>query len=254
MASTEASAGEMDPVTISSDPESVTGHLALPEGVGPFPAVLLLPAIAGVNDYVKAVAQRLAAGGYLTLLLDYYSREGAAPDVSTPEKIGQAVANLPDPRVLSDIGSALRFLEGDTRAATGKIATWGFCIGGMYSFLAACEYDGVAAAVDYYGAIQYGQLSDNKPVSPLDRAPDLKAPLMGHFGDFDRLISPNDVDIFTAALREHQKNHEFFVYRGAPHAFDEDFRPPVFRPAAAREAWSRSVTFLDWHLKGQAPR
>ena len=92
------------------------------------------------------------------------------------------------------------------------------------------------------------------PVSPLDRVGKLKTPLIGHFGNFDRLISGDDVAMFASALREHQKIYEFHAYQGAPHAFGEDFGDQVFRPVAAGEIWSRSLSFLDWYLKGKKPR
>ncbi len=243
-----------EPYSFPVGSETLTGRIARPAGDGPSPGVLLLPAIAGVNDYIDRTAVRLAEAGYVTLVLDYYSREGAAPDTSTPEKIGAAVAGLDDRRVLSDIGGALAALSADPSVGAGPVATLGFCIGGIYAYLAACDHDGVTAAVDYYGLIAYGQTSEKKPVSPIDRAAELKAPLLAHFGDFDRLISMNDIDAFGAALRTHQKHHEICVYRGGVHAFDEEFRPEVFRPVAAGEAWRRSLAFLDWHLRGIAPR
>lgn len=225
-----------------------------PVGPGPFSAILLLPAIAGVNDYVLRTAARLADRGYLTVVVDYFAREGKAPDVSTPEKIGAAVAALDDRAVLADIGAALAALRADATVSDGQIATFGFCIGGMYAFLAGCEHAGLAAVVDYYGSIAYAATGPAKPVSPLDRAGDLTAPILAHFGDFDRLISISEIDAFGAALRAGQKHHEICVYRGAPHAFDEDFRPQVFRPVTARAAWRSSLAFLDWHLRGIQPR
>ncbi|MEO1658950.1 MAG: dienelactone hydrolase family protein [Pseudomonadota bacterium] len=218
------------------------------------PGVVMAPAIAGVNPYVLGTADRLAEAGFTTLLVDYYSREGQAPDVSSPQKIGEAVSGLSDPRTLSDIKYAAEYLRRDDRVNEDSIGSFGFCIGGMYAYLAACEDAGLSAAVDYYGAIQYTSTSDNKPISPLDRAEHLSAPLLAHFGDFDRLISADDIAAFRGALQEHQKPYEMFVYGGAPHAFDEDFRPAVYRPAASQEAWQRTITFLDWHLKHQSSR
>ncbi len=243
----------MQTVDLQGSPERVTAVLAVPDGDGPHPAIVLLPAIAGVNAYTKTAAERLAGHGYVTLLLDYYSREGQAPDVSSPEIIGQAVANLYDPSVLGNVGAAIDTLSAHPRVVAEIIATWGFCIGGMYAYLAACEYEQIAAAVDFYGTVRYAATSEHKPISPLDRARELNAPLIGHFGDFDRLISGDDVDAFASALREHGKIYEFYAYQGAPHAFDEDFRAQVFRPVAAREAWSRSLCFLDWYLKSERP-
>ena len=212
------------------------------------PAVLLFPAIAGVNDYIKRVAGRLTAAGYSALVLDYYAREGRAPDVSTPEKIGAAVEALPDTRVLSDARAAIGALRRRPDVDARRIATLGFCIGGTYSALIACEADGIVAAVDYYGSIRYAATSMNKPVSPLDRAVELRAPLLAHFGSVDRLISLEDISAFEEALRSHGRHYELFLYRGAPHAFDEDFRP-AYRPVAAAEAWQRTLTFLNWYCR-----
>lgn len=217
-------------------------------GARPAPAVLLFPAIAGVNDYIRRVGARLAAAGYATQILDYYAREGSAPDVSTPEKIGAAVEALPDTRVVGDAKAAIDALRNRPDVDAGRIATLGFCIGGTYAYFTACEDCGISAAVDYYGSIRYATTSANKPVSPLDRAGALCAPLLGHFGSADRLISLQDISAFDDALRSHGRSYEFFIYRGAPHAFDEDFRP-VYRPVAASEAWQRTITFLNWHCR-----
>lgn len=240
------------PVSAGSD--ELTLSAARPEGAGPFPAIVLLPAIAGVNDYIDRTAERLCRAGYMAVIQDYYARDAGPPDVSSPQKIGEAVAGLSDPRVLADIGSTLTALKDRDDVIGDAVGLLGFCIGGVYAFLSACEHQGIAAAVDYYGMIAYGDITENKPVSPIDRVPELGAPLLAHFGDFDRLISQPDVEAFGAALRANQKNHEINVYGGAPHAFDEDFRDVAFRPVASGEAWQRTMTFLDWHLRRISPR
>ncbi|QLC23914.1 dienelactone hydrolase family protein [Parasphingopyxis algicola] len=233
--------------------QQLSARLALPQErhEGGVPTVILLPAIAGVNDYISRTAERLAAQGYGVAVLDYYQREGQAPDVSSPEKIGAAVNALPDPRVLRDISSLVKALHDHPDCDGSRIGALGFCIGGMYAFLAGTEQSGLACAVDYYGAIKYAEVSANKPVSPIDRVPDLAVPLLCHFGDYDRLISAKDREEFAAAMQAAQRQYEMFVYHGAPHAFDEDFRLQVFRPAASADAWRRSVAFFDFHLRGK---
>jgi dienelactone hydrolase len=242
------------PFPVPAGTETLDFTMAKPDGNGPFPAILLLPAIAGVNDYVNRRAEALRAQGYLTVVIDYFAREGRAPDVSTPQKIGAAVAGLSDPCVLGDVGATVAALRGRDDVIGSAIGALGFCIGGVYSFLSACEDFGIAASVDYYGMIAYAETGPNKPVSPLDKVPELKAPLLAHFGDFDRLISMDEIAAFAAALRDNQKNHEVCVYGGAPHAFDEDERAPIYRPVASGEAWARSLAFLNWHLRRIAPR
>lgn len=230
-----------------------TGPELILSGSGqPAATVLLLPAIAGVNDYIRRVAQRLVAQDFNVLLFDYFARERVAPDVSTPEKIGLAVQSLSDPQVLEDVRSAIATLHERPEVDLARVGALGFCIGGMYALLAACENTGLRAVIDYYGTVKYTALSAAKPRSPLEYVSELQAPLLAHFGTFDRLISASDIDALEGALQRAAKPYELFRYRGAPHAFDEDFRPVAFRPVAAELAWSRTLTFLKWHLRVNA--
>jgi dienelactone hydrolase len=234
------------------------GVIELPFAPGPSStdaaAVLLLPAIAGVNDYIGQVSKRLNEVGFAVLTLDYYAREGVPPDLTTPDRIGAAVASLSDTRVIADAALALDALRRQPNIDAERVGTLGFCIGGTYAFLAGCETWAPKASVDYYGAIRYERLTSEKPNSPLAKIPELRAPLLGHFGTYDRLIAAADLDEFEHALQNAGKSYELFRYRGAPHAFDEDFRPAVFRPVAAQLAWQRTIAFLEWHLRGVAPR
>jgi carboxymethylenebutenolidase len=235
---------------------TASGDFALPylsAGAGE-PIILLFPAIAGANPYMQAVANRLHQCGYGILTLDYYARNGTMPDISTPEKIGAAVSALSDRQVLSDARAAINALRAQPGGNQARIGTLGFCIGGMYSLLTACEELGIAAAVDYYGAVRYAQVTAEKPHSCLDRAANLRAPLLAHFGTFDRLISAADIEELERVLQGAGRHYELYRYGGAPHAFDEDHRAAVFRPAAAQLAWARTTAFLDWHLRSVAPR
>lgn len=221
---------------------------------GAAPAVVLLPAIAGVNTYIRERAAAIAAQGHNVFLLDYYGRTGDVPDLTSPAKIGAAVQALSDIQTLEDIGQAVSYLNGLDCVKTGSIGTLGYCIGGMYSYMAACKGFGIKAAIDYYGTIRYRETSRGKPEDPFELVEQLDAPLLAHFGDYDRLISAEDINSFRDRLRSAQQAFEMYVYSGAPHAFDEDFRPEIYRPTASAEAWRRSMVFLDWHLKSKAIR
>lgn len=215
-------------------------------------AVILLPAIAGVNGYIAEVAARLAGDGHRVVAIDYFSRAGEVPDLSSPELIGRAVAAVDDRQVLADVGAAARWLTSQG-VARERIGVLGFCIGGTYAVLSAAREDGIGCAVAYYGQLRYGVRTAFKPVDPLDVAKDLRVPLLGHFGERDRLISGDDIAAFAAQLFTGPGAHELFTYRGAPHAFDESFRPAVYRPVASREAWQRTRAFLGWHLAQRHP-
>jgi carboxymethylenebutenolidase len=120
----------------------------------------------------------------------------------------------------------------------------GFCIGGTYAILAASQFEQLRCAVSFYGTIRYAT-SDLKPISPLDVAQSLKCPLLGHYGEDDALIPLPDVEALRKELRS--RPAEIYTYPGAGHAFHENFRPEVYRPVAAAEAWRRSTEYLEWY-------
>jgi dienelactone hydrolase len=230
--------------------ETLSAPLALPKtGKTKIPGIVLLPAIAGMNDYVKRVADRLSASYFAVAILDYFGREGRSPDVSTPAAIDVAVNSLPDHRVIADACGLIDALRKHEAVDPERIGSLGFCIGGMYSLMLSAEAPNLSASVDYYGSVRYAKTSDQKPVSPLDRTRDIQAPFLAHFGTFDRLISAADIEALEAELKRASRPYELFTYSGAPHAFDEDFRPAAYRAVASKLAWERTMTFLDWHLK-----
>jgi dienelactone hydrolase len=196
----------------------------------------------------------LSAKGFAVAILDYFARESRCPDISTPAAIDVAVNSLTDHRVIADACGLVSALREHEAVDPNRIGSLGFCIGGMYSLMLSTETPHLSASVDYYGSIRYEKTSDRKPVSPIDCAKDIQAPLLAHFGTFDRLISAADIEALEAELRRTSKPYELFTYNGSPHAFDEDSRPVAYRPVAAKLAWQRTMTFLDWHLKGVPAR
>ena len=238
-----------------ADRESLSAPLVLPKtGEAKVPGIVLLPAIAGMNDYVRRVAHRLSASGFAVTILDYFAREGRSPDVSAPAAIDVAVNSLPDRRVIADASGLVGVLREHDAIDPGRIGSLGFCIGGMYSLMLSAEVPDLSASVDYYGLVRYAKTSDQKPVSPLDRAKDIQTPFLAHFGTLDRLISAADIAALETELKRASKPYELFTYNGAPHAFDEDFRPVAYRAVASKLAWEHTMTFLNWHLKGVPAR
>jgi carboxymethylenebutenolidase len=78
--------------------------------------------------------------------------------------------------------------------------------------------------------------------------PALQAPVLGIYAGKDTFVSPGVVKKLDDELTRLGKRHEFHTYPGADHAFFNDARPEVYDPAAAADAWSRTLTFLRREL------
>jgi dienelactone hydrolase len=236
-------------MTLSLHPASVRGGSAgslfrQVEGRNRAPAVIVLPAIAGVNDYMTSVCDRLNGQGYASLLVDYHGKTGA-PDLSDRTKIMAAVSSLSDNDVLADIAANIAFLQARPDVDAKQIAVLGFCIGGSYAILAASQFSQFCCAISFYGTIKYAETNGRKPLSPHDAAQNMACPFLGHYGEDDALIPPHDVEALKKQLT--RKPAEIYTYPGAGHAFHEDFRADAYRPVAAKEAWARSVEYLNWY-------
>jgi carboxymethylenebutenolidase len=89
----------------------------------------------------------------------------------------------------------------------------------------------------------YGSLVDPAaqagiwPKSPTQLAPEMKAPVLGLYGEADQGIPVTQVEAMKAALAAAGKTAEFKIFPGAPHGFHADYRPS-YRPDAAEAAWS----------------
>ena len=223
-----------------ADREALSAPLAVPKiGKPKAPGIVLLPAIAGVNDYVKLVAHRLSTSGFAVAILDYFAREGGPPDVSTPAAIDVAVNSLPDHRVLADACGLVDALREHETIDPERIGSLGFCIGGTYSLMLSAETPNLSASVDYYGSVRYAKTSDHKPVSPLDRARAIQAPLLAHFGTFDRLIPAADIEALETELKRARSNTSFSPTTGRLTPLMKTFAPRHIAPS--HRSWPGSA-------------
>ena len=233
-------------VQFPSGPDPIEGELQLPPRKGPHPGVILIPDVGGLSELYLGFARRLADSGLAALALNIYSR-GEQPDLSSLESIFKFLRELPDRQVLGDVQAALDHLGARPETRARPLAVMGFCVGGQYTILAACSCRGLSAAVAWYGMLRVQAIDERNPEHPLDALPRLGCPLLGLFGEEDAIVPPTDV----AELRQRGAGlpHavEAVVYPGAGHAFANSARPDAYRPAAADDAWRRTLAFLQRH-------
>ena len=219
-------------------PGGMPAFVARPED-GPRPAVLVIQEAFGLNGHIRDITRRIAAEGYVALAPDLYWRGGKGRIVAY-EDLGEAIRimqTLRDPEVVTDVGSAIAYLEKQPFARADRIGITGFCMGGRVSYLVACELpDKIRAAAPFYG----GGI-------PIDRTAKLKAPVLAFFGESDGFIPLEFVEQLRREAAKQKKQVEIVVYPGAGHGFFCNERSS-YDPAAAADAWERLKKFLAAHL------
>jgi carboxymethylenebutenolidase len=230
--------------------DEVQAYLARPSDEGPRGGVVVIHHMPGYDRGTKEIARRFAELGYDAIVPNLYWREapGAAPDDAAAA--ARAQGGVPDERLLGDVGGAITYLR-SLDGSNGKVGVIGYCSGGRQSVLVACNLD-VDAAVDCYGAFVVGEPPEGFPLqvgSLVDQLPNLRAPLLGLFGNEDAHPSPEEVTELDTILTDHDKSHEFHSYDDAGHAFFAVNRP-AYRVAAANDGWERITAFYTTHLGG----
>ncbi len=222
-------------VHFKSGSETIAGYLALPGAPGPHPAVLVIHEWWGLNDWVKNQTQKFADAGYVALAVDLY--RGDVP--ATIEEAHEVSRGVPDDRALRDLEAGFAFLAARADVHKTKIGVVGWCMGGGYALAVAVNNPKWAACVVNYGSLPTERNSIAK----------IRAPVLGNFGGDDRGIRPPAVRAFETAMRSAGKFVDMKIYEGAGHAFENETDRSAYRPAAAADAWNRTLAFLARNLK-----
>jgi carboxymethylenebutenolidase len=227
-------------------------YRAQPAGKTGLPVVLVVSEIFGVHEYIADTARRFAREGYLAIAPELFLRQGDAKSYSDiPKLMSELIAKVPDAQVIGDLDATAAWA-----AAHGgnvdRLGITGFCWGGRQTWLFAAHNAKVKAGVAWYGRL-VGQASALAPKDPVDVAGQLKAPVLGLYGDADTGISLDSIDKMKAALTKAAdegnaaaRASEFVVYPDAPHAFHADYRPS-FRKEAAEDGWKRALAWFKRH-------
>ena len=221
-------------VRFSAGEGDAPGYLAMPEGEGPFPGVVVIQEYWGLVGHITSVADRFAAEGFVALAPDLYHGQVAAE----PDDARKLAMEMKTDAAIQDIQGAVDYLTGLPNVSPEKAGVVGFCMGG--GLAARMSYQGrdVGAVVVFYGK---APLDD-------DTVPNISVPFLGIFGSDDHGITPDMVSEWDDLMTRHNKTHEMVVYPGAGHAFFNEDRPTVYNPEASADAWQRTISWLRQYL------
>jgi carboxymethylenebutenolidase len=219
------------------------GYLARPAGDGPWPGVVAIHELFGLDDVLRRQCDRLAAAGYLTLGPNLFSDGGARRCVVSTFRALFSGHGKP----FADIEAARRELL-NSPDCTGKVGIIGFCMGGAFALVVSTRGFDVASA--NYGSVPRHAEQVLVGACPIVASYGRKDPLM--LGQAKRL---------EKALVTTGVEHDLRVYEGAGHSFLNDAPngpaalQPIARianigpdPKAAADAWARIERFFAKHL------
>ena len=217
-------------------------YFARPEGVSNPPVILVAMEVFGLHEYIKDVVRRLAKLGALAVAPDYYFRKGVDLTKITDFKELMPIVNAkPDAELVADLDATVAWAKSEG-GDTSRLGMIGFCRGGRAVWIYAAQSSALKAGVAFYGSLVDPQ-NPLWPKSPIQLAPEMKAPVLGLYGDADQGIPVSQVEQMKEALKAAGKTAEFKIYPGAPHAFHADYRPS-YRKEAAEDAWRKMIEWF----------
>jgi carboxymethylenebutenolidase len=211
-------------------------YFAKPKGASNPPVVLVAMEIFGLHEYIKDVTRRLAKLGAFAVAPDYYFRKGDLTKVADIKELLPLVNAKPDAELLSDLDSTVGWAKAQG-GDTSRLGIIGFCRGGRTVWEFAAHSTALKAGVSFYGPPADAS-SPTWPKNPTQLAGEMKAPVLGLYGEADTGIPVAAVEALKAALAENKKTAEFKIYPGAPHGFHADYRAS-YRKDAAEDGWNQ---------------
>jgi carboxymethylenebutenolidase len=255
-------------------------HEAIPDGQGPFPAVIVAHDRFGLSPHIRGVANRLANAGFYALAPSLYATPTSVADVAPEfmrpsravhygyddeERAQDAAAMLSQERAEAILAQALGFAisRGKVRAPAG-VGILGFSMGARLAFLAACRNpEEVRACVAFYGkgiagspALPHGRpggSGDRKVprldrwsesnLAPLEMAGNLRASVLLFYGGLDTTVSRRERDAIRERLSALGKDFRMEVFHDAGEDFFLEERDS-YRIHASKVAWEETLALF----------
>ena len=222
-------------------------YFARPANAQNPPVILVAMEIFGLHEYIKDVTRRLAKLGAFAVAPDYYFRKGEdLTKITEIPKLMPIVNTKPDAELFSDLDATAAWAKSQG-GDTAKLGIMGFCRGGRTVWEYSAHNPGLKAGVAFYGSLVDPESQKAIwPKAPSQLAADVKAPVLGLYGEADQGIPLAQVEAMKASLAAAKKTAEFKIYMGAPHGFHADYRPS-YRKEAADDAWQEMQAWFKKH-------
>jgi carboxymethylenebutenolidase len=232
-------------VVVKTSPnDSVRAWLVYPERREKAAVVVVVHEIFGLSNWVRSVADQLAADGFIAIAPDLLTMKNIPNDANgEPERQAAtaAIRTLDPAAYQRDIRKAAEFAM-NLPAATKKYGVVGYCWGGSAVFNHAIFYPDVNAVVSYYGTTPAA--SDQMK----GRLKEIKAPVLGLYGGNDARVNATIAPMDSAA-KVNGTTYEHHIFAGAGHGFlrAQDGAAGA-NLKASQEAWPLTVNWFRRYL------
>lgn len=210
-----------------------SAYYARPEGTGPFPGVIVIHEIFGLNENIKDIARRFARVGYAALAVDLFAGGNRAMCMSRV-MAGMLVSPLNNGG-LNELKAALSHLGAQPEVDSERVGAIGFCMGGGIAIAWACTDQRLKAIAPFYGA--------NPPRA--SKALERLCPVVGSYPQPD--FTTGHGRKLEAVLEQRHIPHDIKIYPGTSHSFFNDQRGSYDADASA-DAWQRVLAFFGEHI------
>lgn len=210
---------------------ALKGFLARPAGKGPYPGLIVLHEIFGVNEQMRAETRRLARAGYAALAVDLFSGGPlcvykSVRDMMNPSSDNESTRAL---QAALDHLAAMRFVD------PLRLGALGFCMGGNFAIALARQDRRLKVIAPFYGFLP-----------PSVRSFESFCPVVGSYPGLD--YTAIDANKLARGLRAAEVSHDVKVYPGTVHSFTNERMPLAYNAEASRDAWDRTLRFFAEHL------
>lgn len=204
------------------------GYLALPDGSGPHPGVVVIHEAQGLNDHMKDITRRLAEAGYAALAVDLFTGRNRA--ICMARYMAGTLAGSVNRYGVDDLKSALTYLAKLHEVDAQRMGAIGFCLGGGFAIAWACTDSRLKAIAPFYG-------TNPRPLDVVKRL----CPVVGSYPGQD--FTARAGRALDTALGNYDISHDIKIYPGAHHSFfNNELRS--YDPAAAADSWHRVLDFF----------
>jgi carboxymethylenebutenolidase len=231
--------GEWVDVKMPGSDTKIKTWVVYPERKDKAGVVIVIHEIFGMTDWVRSVADQLAAEGFIAVAPDLLSGMGpnGGGTESLGNNVGQTIRNLSADEQAKRL-DAVRDYAIALPSANGKSASIGFCWGGTASFSYATRQPKLNAAAVYYGT-----------APGKDALTKIECPVIGCYGGNDNRVT-STVDGTTKAMEELHKTYTPHIYEGAGHGFlRQQGGQNGANLKAAQEAWPATIALFKKSLE-----